>query len=100
MPIMAAPACFPTPNIAISHSTLTNCYSYTAHAYGGALCAAGNITLNSTLSSNTTKGHFYYYYYPGYRTRTCSTARARRRCLRGQRFTITDSTITHNRGAR
>lgn len=85
-------------NIAVSNSTLTNCYSYTAHAYGGALCAVGNITLsNSTLSGNTTKGHFYYYYYPGYGYYMVNGTSRGGGAYSGGRFTITDSTITHNR---
>jgi hypothetical protein len=85
-------------NISVSNSTLTNCYSYTAHAYGGALCAAGNITLaNSTLSGNTTKGHFYYYYYPGYGYYLINGTSRGGGAYAAGRFTITDSTITHNR---
>jgi len=85
-------------NIALTNSTATNCYSYTAHAYGGALCAVGNITLiNAKLSGNTTKGHFYYYYYPGYPNpyRFDGTSRGGG-AYAMQRLTITGSTITHN----
>ena len=85
-------------NIELDDATVSNCYSYTAHAYGGALCAAGNITLaHSTLSGNTTKGHFYYYYYPGYPNpyRFDGTSRGGG-AYAAQRFTITDSSITHN----
>jgi hypothetical protein len=86
-------------NVAISNSTLTNCYSYTAHAYGGAVCAVGNITLsNATLSNNTAKGHFYYYYYPGYPNPYLFNGTAwGGGAYAGGRFTITYSTITHNR---
>jgi hypothetical protein len=85
-------------NLAISNSTLSNCYSYMGHAYGGALCAVGNITLsNSTLSGNTTKGHFYYYYYPGYGYYLINGTSHGAGAYSTGRFTITDSTITHNR---
>jgi hypothetical protein len=54
-------------NVAVDNSTLRQCYSYTAHAFGGAICAVGTVTLNkSLLTGNATLGHFYYYYYPGY----------------------------------
>ena len=84
-------------NVAISHSTLSNCYAYMGHAYGGALCAVGNVTLsNSTLSGNTTKGHFYYYYYPGYGYYMINGTSWGGGAYATGRFTITDSTITHN----
>ncbi|HEY6986590.1 MAG TPA: hypothetical protein VH375_10950, partial [Rhodanobacteraceae bacterium] len=85
-------------NVEVSNSTLSNCYAYMGHAYGGAICAVGNITLsNSTLSGNTTKGHYYYYYYPGYPNpyKINGTSWGGGAYAAG-RFTITDSSITHN----
>lgn len=85
-------------SITVNDATVSDCYSYTAHAYGGAICAVGDVTLaSSTLSGNTTKGHFYYYYYPGYPNpyRFNGTSRGGG-AYAGQRFTITGSTITHN----
>jgi hypothetical protein len=86
-------------NVTVNDSTLSNCYAYMGHAYGGAISAAGNITLtNSTLSGNTTKGHYYYYYYPGYPNPYLinGTSWGGGAYATG-RFTITNSTITHNR---
>lgn len=84
-------------NIAISDSTISNCYSYTAHAYGGALCAVGSVTLSqSTLSGNTSKGHYYYYYYVGYGWYYFSGGSRGGGAYAGGRFTITDSSISHN----
>ncbi len=86
-------------NVEVDNSTLSNCYAYMGHAYGGAIGAAGNVTLaNSTLSGNTTKGHYYYYYYPGYPNPYLinGTSRGGGAYAAG-RFTITNSTITHNR---
>ncbi|MEP7043166.1 MAG: right-handed parallel beta-helix repeat-containing protein [Dokdonella sp.] len=85
-------------NIDISNSTLTHCYAYTAHAYGGAVCAVGNITLsNTTLSGNTTKGHFYYYYLPGNPTPYLINGTSfGGGAYAGGHVTISDSTITHN----
>ena len=86
-------------NVEVDSSTLSNCYSYMGHAYGGAICAVGNITLsNATLSGNTTKGHYYYYYYPGYPNPYLfnGTSWGGGAYAMGK-FTITDSTITHNR---
>jgi len=86
-------------NVEVDDSTLTNCYAYMGHAYGGAICAAGNITLaSSTLSGNTTKGHYYYYYYPGYPNPYLinGTSWGAGAYATG-RFTITNSTITGNR---
>jgi hypothetical protein len=87
-------------NIAVSDSTISNCYSYTAHAYGGALCAAGSVTLNeSTLSGNTSKGHYYYYYYVGYGWYYFSGGSRGGGAYAGGRFTITDSSVSHNTAA-
>jgi hypothetical protein len=86
-------------SVTVDHSTLSNCYAYMGHAYGGAICATGDITLaNSTLSGNTTKGHYYYYYYPGYPNPYLinGTSRGGGAYAVG-RFTITNSTITGNR---
>jgi len=86
-------------NVTVDQSTLSNCYAYMGHAYGGAICATGDITLsNSTLSGNTTKGHYYIYYYPGYPNPYTfdGTSRGGGAYAVG-RFTITNSTITHNR---
>ena len=84
-------------NIAISDSTISNCYSYTAHAYGGALCAVGTVTLNqSTLSGNTSKGHSYYYYYVGYGWYIIGGGARGGGAYAGGGFTITDSSISHN----
>lgn len=86
-------------SVAVDTSTLSNCYAYMGHAYGGAICATGDITLsNSTLSGNTTKGHYYYYYYPGYPNPYLinGTSRGGGAYAVG-RFTITNSTITGNR---
>jgi hypothetical protein len=84
-------------NIAISDSTISNCYSYTAHAYGGALCAVGTVTLNqSTLSGNTSKGHSYYYYYVGYGWYIIGGASRGGGAYAGGAFTITNSSISHN----
>jgi hypothetical protein len=85
-------------NIAIADSTVSNCYSYTAHAYGGALCAVGSVTLSqSTLSGNTTKGHYYYYYYVGYGWYYFSGGSRGGGAYAGGRFTITNSSISHNK---
>jgi hypothetical protein len=87
-------------NIAISDSEISNCYSYTAHAYGGALCAVGTVTLNqSTLSGNTTKGHYYYYYYVGYGWYYFSGGSRGGGAYAGGRFTITNSSVSHNTAA-
>ena len=86
-------------NVEVDASTLSNCYAYMGHAYGGAICALGNVTLtNATLSGNTTKGHYYYYYYPGYPNPYLinGTSWGGGAYAMGK-FTITDSTITHNR---
>jgi len=86
-------------NVVVNDTTLSNCYAYMGHAYGGAICAVGNITLtNATLSGNTTKGHYYYYYYPGYPDPYIfnGTSWGGGAYATGK-FTITDSTITHNR---
>jgi hypothetical protein len=86
-------------NVEIDNSTLSNCYAYMGHAYGGAIAAVGNITLSSsTLSGNTTKGHYYYYYYPGYPNPYLVNGTSRGGgAYAGGKFTITSSTITHNR---
>ena len=86
-------------NVEVEDSTLSNCYAYMGHAYGGAICAVGDITLsNSTLSGNTTKGHYYIYYYPGYPNPYTINGTSRGAgAYAGGRFTITNSTITHNR---
>jgi hypothetical protein len=86
-------------NVEIDDSTLSNCYAYMGHAYGGAICAVGNVTLsNSTLSGNTTKGHYYYYYYPGYPNPYLVNGTSwGGGAYAGGRFTITSSTITGNR---
>ena len=84
-------------NIAISNSQVTNCYSYTAHAYGGAVCAVGSVTLNqSTLSGNTTKGHSYYYYYVGYGWYIFDGTSRGGGAYAGGKLTITNSSISHN----
>jgi hypothetical protein len=86
-------------NVVVNDSTLSNCYAYMGHAYGGAICAVGNVTLShSTLSGNTTKGHYYYYYYPGYPNPYIFNGTSwGGGAYAAGRFTITDSTITHNR---
>lgn len=84
-------------NIAISDSTISNCYSYTAHAYGGAVCAVGSVTLNqSVLSGNTSKGHSYYYYYVGYGWYIIGGTSRGGGAYAGGAFTITNSSISHN----
>ena len=85
-------------NIELDDATVSHCTAYTAHAYGGALCATGDITLNdATLSGNLTQGHFYYYYYPGYPNPYLfnGTSRGGGAYAAG-RFTISNSTITQN----
>ncbi len=84
-------------NISVSNSNVSNCYSYTAHAYGGALCAVGSVTLDqSTLSGNTSKGHSYYYYYVGYGWYIIGGAARGGAAYAGGAFTITNSSISHN----
>ncbi|MGA9342614.1 MAG: right-handed parallel beta-helix repeat-containing protein, partial [Rhodanobacteraceae bacterium] len=85
-------------SVTINDTTISNCYAYTAHAYGGAICASQDITLNrSRLSGNTTKGHFYYYYYPGYPNPYLINGTSHGGgAYAGGRFTITNSTVTHN----
>jgi hypothetical protein len=86
-------------NVEVDDATISNCYAYMGHAYGGAICAVGNVTLSdSTLSGNTTKGHYYYYYYPGYPNPYLINGTSwGGGAYAGGRFTITNSTITHNR---
>ena len=57
-----------------------------------------DVTLaRSSLSGNTSKGHFYYYYYPGYPNPYYFLGTSRGGgAYAGGRFTITGSTVTHN----
>lgn len=86
-------------NVEVDDSTLSHCYAYMGHAYGGAICAVGDVTLShSTLSGNTTKGHYYIYYYPGYpNPYTINGTSWGGGAYAGGRFTVTSSTITGNR---
>jgi hypothetical protein len=85
-------------NVTVDNAKVENCLAYTAHAYGGAICAVGDITLNkSTITGNTTKGHIYFYTYPGYPNpyQFDGTSRGGG-AYAGGRFTITGSTISNN----
>ena len=85
-------------NVTVDNATVRNCVAYTAHAYGGAICAVGSITMNkSRITQNLTRGHFYVYYYTGYPnpyyfygTSWGGGAYA------AKGFTITNSTISDN----
>jgi hypothetical protein len=85
-------------NVTVDNSTMRHCYSYTAHSYGGAICAAGAVTLNkSLLTGNATLGHFYYYYYVGYPNPYLISGTSRGGgAYAAKGFTITASTVSNN----
>jgi hypothetical protein len=85
-------------NVTVDNSTLRHCYSYTAHSFGGAICAVGAVTLNkSQLTGNATLGHFYYYYYVGYPNPYLISGESwGGAAYAAKGFTITASTISDN----
>jgi hypothetical protein len=85
-------------NVTVDNSTIRQCYSYTAHSFGGAICAVGSVTLNkSQLTGNATLGHFYYYYYAGYpNPYLISGLSWGGAAYAANGFTITASTVSNN----
>ena len=85
-------------NVTVDNSTLRHCYSYTAHSFGGAICAVGTVTLNkSLLTGNATLGHFYYYYYVGYPNPYLFGGKSwGGAAYAAKGFTITSSTVSNN----